>query len=160
MLSEILDISLIADFISFLKKKIYRFREKIKYSKSPREYLRKNIQALYAAIKNKDKKNAYDSFGRLADRFKIKYNSPEIFDGDVGWDTLSESFLEILRKYKELSSVERIMSFEEINILEKDVADILKQSYELDDEANCLSCGTKIPLNERRCPKCGWSWSP
>ena len=98
-------------------------------------------------------------------RFKIKRNLSEIFDisvgmiADVDWDSLSESFLEVLKKYKEVPSNERAISFEEIKNMEKDLTNSLKQSHEEHDEANCLSCGAKIPLNDSKCPKCGWSWS-
>ena len=164
-LDNLIDVGITGDLISFFKKKFHRLKEGLRYSQSPRIYIQNHIEILYGATKKKDAKKAYNSFEILAHRFKIKRNLSEIFDisvgmiADVDWDSLSESFLEVLKKYKEVPSNERAISFEEIKNMEKDLTNSLKQSQEEDDEANCLSCGAKIPLNDSKCPKCGWSWS-
>ena len=152
--------------IRFLKKKICRFTDKLKYKKIPQKYIQKHIVSLYRAIKDNDAKDAYNSFEILAIHFEVKYSDFEIFDTlfydhvvDVKWDILSEKFLEILGKYKKLISNERAMSVGEMDVLEKDLTAILEQSRELNDGAECLSCGTKISVKENKCSKCGWSYS-
>lgn len=153
----------IIDIIGFIVKKFMQLIEKIQYYKSPTQYIQKNIMRLHEAIKDKNEQSAHYYFVILANHFKIKYKSKEIFPEslsgmDVEEERLIEKYREILHAYKNLPSSDRSMPFEEIERIEKDLTEELRKSCE-DDGADCIECGAKIPVKENKCPKCGWSWN-
>lgn len=147
---------------------VHYFRYTFEYRRSPQKYMRKYIEILYQAIKDEDKRHAYDSFNRLAAHIDIGYKSliSDLFDGTfmpgrygsvdyVDWARLKEKFLKILGKYKAQISTDRDMSSEEIDKIINALALTMKKPEEVD----CLDCGTIIPASEKKCPQCGWTWN-
>jgi hypothetical protein len=136
---------------------------KIQYWRTPRKYIRKQVEILYDAIVNEKLIPAFNSFAFLVRHFKLPFQqlSCDIFmmggrgiPWDVDWFKLIKKFVEILKLYRQGISSPEDMTYGEVEEMIKELNAMLKAP----DEFNCLSCGCKIPADENKCPKCGWQW--
>jgi len=118
--------------------------------------------ALDEAIANEDKQTAFKTYSFLTDSFKISFNKyyNDIFTFyrtivlDVQWEILTDKFLDILHKYKEQTSLDRVMPLNDVEAMIGRFTSKIEKTYEF----NCLECGATIFHNENKCPKCGWEW--